>query len=155
MPLALVHGADAQRADRTTAERADRVDRVADRNAGEAPPGARAEIAGALRDDDDIGVQRVQGSEQARVHGDGFQIAAVRLSDGHRRGKGTVRAQPGDRPREPERQRAAVGHDVHDTRIRLLRMHACDHRRQRRVQISDHHRQATQVVGVTQHRMVC
>jgi hypothetical protein len=100
--------------DRPAVQHGGRIDRLARRHAGEAPAGAGAEVAGTLGDDRYIGADHVPGDQQAGVHGDRLQVAAEGLAGGDRRGQPARRAEPGDGPGEPRRERAAVGHDVGD-----------------------------------------
>ena len=111
----------AQAGHRSPAEHADRVDRLAGGDAGEPPARPGAEVARTLRDDGHLGAQHEARGEQPRVQRDRLEVAAVRLTDGHRADQPPGAAQLGDRPGERERQRTAVGHDVRDPRRRADR----------------------------------
>ena len=136
-----------------------RVHRLAGRDAGEPPPRPGAEVAGTLRDDDEVGADDVPGREQARVHGDRLEVAAERLPGGDARLEPPGGAQAGDRPGEPRGQRAPVGHHVRDPRHRPAgtvggEPGTGDDRGQRRVQVRHHDGQAGEVVGVAQELVV-
>jgi hypothetical protein len=102
--------------DRAAVKRGGRVDRLARRHAGEAPPRPGAEVAWALRDDRDVGPDHVPGGQQAGVHGDRLQVTAEGLAGGDRRRQPPRLPQAGDGAGEPRRERAAVGHDIGDLR---------------------------------------
>ena len=103
-----------QGSDRAAVQRGGRVDRLARRHPGEAPPGPGAEIARTLGDDRDVGPDYVPGRQQAGVHGDRLEVTAERLAGGDRRRQPPRLPEPGDGPGEPRRERAAVGHDIGD-----------------------------------------
>ena len=84
---------------------------------------------------------------------DRLEVAAVGLADRHGAGEPSGVTQVGDRARERERQRTAVGHDVRNPRGRPIGADAREHRRQRRVEIGDHDRHPAEIVGVPEHRV--
>ena len=138
-----------QHPDRARAEDRGGVDGLADRDAREAPGGPRPEVAGALRDDDDLRALHADGGEQPGVQRHRLQVAAEGLPDGDRAGQ--PRPQGGDRAAQPQRQRTAVGHHVRDAGAGARLQHAGEHGRQRRVQVGDDDRRAGQRVVARQH----
>ena len=153
---------DPQRGDRAPAEDRGRVHRLAAGHPREAPPGSGAEVAGPLGHDDHVGAQHVPGGQQPGVQGDGFQVAAEGLADGHRPSQPARFAQPRAGPGKPRGQRAAVEHHVCRDRRAATGAAAGRERgaqrrrrsRQRRVQVGDHHGHPADVVGGAQHLVV-
>jgi hypothetical protein len=117
-PVALtrIGFADPQAGHRTSAQRGDGVDRLAGRHPGKTPAGPGPQVARALRDDRDIGLEHMPGGEQSGMHGHRLQVPAERLPGGHGRGEPARVRQRRARAGEPGRQRSAVLHDVDDTR---------------------------------------
>jgi hypothetical protein len=149
---AAVRVRDAQGAHRGALEGDDGVDRLAQGDAGEAPGGAGAEVAGALGHDRHVGVEDVAGGQQAGVQGAGLQVAAEGLAGGHRSHQ--VVAEAVQSAGEPGRQGAAVGHHVGDPGVRAVRVDAGQDRRQGRVQVGRDDRHAVQAGRRRQHRTV-
>ena len=164
VPHPRVGVADPQRRHRPSAQRRDRVDRLARRHPGEAPPGPGAEVARPLRDHRDVGAEHVPRGEQPGVHGHRLQIPAERLPGGHRRRQPARLAERGAAAREPGGQRPAVLHHVHHcgrlAGARAVgpgpfgRPEASQHGREGRVQVGHHDGHPADVVRVAQHVVV-
>jgi hypothetical protein len=84
-----------------------------------------------LSDDGDVSAVHEPGGKQPGVHGHGLDVTAERLPDRHGRHEPTRVAQGLHRPGEPQRQRAAVGHDVDRAGVGPLRPEAREDRRDR------------------------
>ncbi|GAB3839432.1 hypothetical protein GCM10029963_06690 [Micromonospora andamanensis] len=149
VPGSWVGGGDPQRADRASAEGGDGVHRLADGHSGEAPAGAGAEVARALRHHRDVGVEHVPGGEQPAVQRRRLQVTAERLPDAYRADQDVP--QPGQGAGEPGGQRPTVGEQVRHPCPGRVGADPGEDRRQRGVQVGGHHRQAGEVVGGGQH----
>ena len=154
VPVAGVGRRDAQRPDRTAAQHRRRVDRLAGAHPGEAPPGAGAQIARALGQDHQVGVQGQPGRQQSGVDRHGLQVAAEGLADGDRPGQQPGLAQRGHRTREGQRQRALVGHHIDHPGSGAVVRHGQSRRGEGGVQVGNHHRHAVEGVRVAEELVV-
>ena len=134
----------------TTAERADRVERLAGGDARVAPRGPGADVARALDDDRDVCPEDVLGRQQPGVQRHGLVLAAVGLPDRHGAGQPALLGQRRDVAREREGQRPTVGHEVDHPGLRPVEADAGQHRGQGGVQVGDHDGQALEVAGCGQ-----
>jgi len=153
VPLTGIGLADPQGGDRVPAQHGSGVDRLARRDAGEAPSGAGSQVARALAHDRELGAQHVPGRQQAAVQRHRLEIAAEGLSHRDRAVQPACRPQHGRGAGEPGRQRSAIQHDVGDPaagRIPGPGVVGREHRRQRGMQVRDDHRHPAEVVGVAQ-----
>ncbi len=118
------------------------------------PSASRAEVARPCATTGDVGSDHEPGRQQRRVHRDRLVVAAPRLTDGEARGQPPRFAQPCDGRRERRRERAPVGHDVGDPRVRPVVAQARHDGGQGRVQVRDDDRHPAEVVGVGQRGVV-
>jgi hypothetical protein len=155
--LARICLAHPQAGHRTSAQRGDGVDRLAGRHPGKTPAGPGPQVARALRDDRDIGLEHMPGGEQSGMHGYRLQVPAERLPGGYGGGEPARVLERRAGQGEPGRQGTAVLHDVgHPGRMAVITgpfgliKDTGQHGRERRVQVGHHYRHPGDVVRVAE-----
>ena len=114
MPLTGVGSRDSQGADWTATKDGCSVDGLAGIDPRESPAGAGAEISRPLAHDDELGAERESSGEKTGVQAHCLQVAAERLSDGHRPRKQAAGPQLRHRAGERESATRLIAHHVDD-----------------------------------------